>query len=89
MRATGTTRLEVTPHAQDAYNARLEQRLARTVWSTGGCSSWYLDRTGRNSTIWPDFTFRFWGRMRRFDPSAYAVGRTARRAAPVAGVAAA
>jgi cation diffusion facilitator CzcD-associated flavoprotein CzcO len=89
MRATGTTRLEVTPHAQDAYNARLEQRLARTVWSTGGCSSWYLDRTGRNSTIWPDFTFRFWGWMRRFDPSAYAVGRTARRAAPAAGVAAA
>ena len=41
------------------------------MWNTGGCSSWYLDRNGRNATIWPDFTFRFWGQMRRFDPHAY------------------
>jgi cation diffusion facilitator CzcD-associated flavoprotein CzcO len=78
MQQTGATRLEVRPQAQDAYNARLQERLARTVWNTGGCSSWYLDRNGRNSTIWPDFTFRFWGRMRRFDPSAYELGRTVR-----------
>ena len=47
------------------------RKLAARVWNTGGCSSWYLDRNGRNATIWPDFTFRFWGQMRRFDPQAY------------------
>ena len=31
-------------------------RMADTVWSTG-CSSWYLDETGRNATLWPDWTF--------------------------------
>jgi cation diffusion facilitator CzcD-associated flavoprotein CzcO len=35
-------------------------------------------RTCRNSTIWPDFTFRFWAELRRFDPSAYELARTSR-----------
>ena len=37
------------------------------MWTAGGCSSWYLDDTGRNSTLWPDFTFRFRRRSARFD----------------------
>jgi hypothetical protein len=45
--------------------------LNGTVWNTGGCSSWYLDANGRNATIWPDFTFRFWQQTRRFDAPAY------------------
>ena len=57
--------------AYDAYNAHLQSRLAGTVWDTGGCSSWYLDANGRNATIWPDFTFRFWEQTRRFDAPAY------------------
>jgi cation diffusion facilitator CzcD-associated flavoprotein CzcO len=77
MRDGSATRLEVKQHVQDAYNEHLQRKLATTVWNTGGCSSWYLDRNGRNATIWPDFTFRFWGRMRRFDPQAYALATTA------------
>ena len=46
-------------------------RLGKAVWSTGGCASWYLDDTGRNSTIWPDWTWRFRQRSARFDPAAY------------------
>jgi hypothetical protein len=61
------------------WSARLQDHLGRTVWNTGGCSSWYLDRNGRNSTIWPDFTFRFWNDVRPFDPAAYELGTTVRR----------
>jgi cation diffusion facilitator CzcD-associated flavoprotein CzcO len=82
MSETGATRVEVKSDAQRAYNDYLQRKLADTVWNTGGCSSWYLDRNGRNATIWPDFTFRFWGRMRRFDPQAYELARTRRTAAP-------
>jgi cation diffusion facilitator CzcD-associated flavoprotein CzcO len=71
MRARNASRLDVRPEAERAYNAHIQAKLARSVWNTGGCSSWYLDRNGRNATIWPDFTFRFWGQMRRFDPQAY------------------
>jgi cation diffusion facilitator CzcD-associated flavoprotein CzcO len=82
MAGANASRLEVKADAQAAYNAHIQRKLSTTVWNTGGCSSWYLDRNGRNATIWPDFTFRFWGQMRRFDPHAYAL-TGARETAPV------
>jgi cation diffusion facilitator CzcD-associated flavoprotein CzcO len=71
MEQRGATRIEVRRDAYNAYNAHLQSRLDGTVWNTGGCSSWYLDANGRNSTIWPDFTWRFWQQTRRFDDAAY------------------
>jgi hypothetical protein len=71
MRARGATRVEVRRDVQERFNARLQRRLARSVWNTGGCSSWYLDANGRNTTIWPYFTWRFWAKTRRFDPAPY------------------
>jgi hypothetical protein len=53
--------------------------MARTVWATG-CSSWYLDAHGRNTTLWPGFTFTFRRQTRRFDPDAYASTRSSDRA---------
>ena len=38
---------------------------------TGGCASWYLDAHGNNTTLWPDFTFRFRRQTKRFDIDAY------------------
>ncbi len=71
MRERGAARVEVRHEVQETYNAELQRRLARSVWNTGGCSSWYIDANGRNSTAWPDFTWRFWLRTRRFKPSDY------------------
>jgi hypothetical protein len=42
------------------------------VWNSGGCSSWYLDATGKNGVIWPDFTWKFRQRTRRFEPAKFA-----------------
>lgn len=41
------------------------------TWVSGGCRSWYLDRTGRNSTLWPDSSWRFYRRVSRFNPAEY------------------
>jgi hypothetical protein len=41
------------------------------VWTAGGCASWYLDRKGLNTTLWPDFTFRFRHALSDFNPSEY------------------
>jgi cation diffusion facilitator CzcD-associated flavoprotein CzcO len=71
MEERGATRVEVRPEAQSAYNEDLQSRMARTVWMSGGCSSWYIDRNGKNTTIWPDFTWRFRRETRRFDRAAY------------------
>jgi cation diffusion facilitator CzcD-associated flavoprotein CzcO len=86
MRARGTTRVEVRRDAQEAYNAYIQRRLVRSVWNTGGCASWYLDKTGKNTTIWPYFTWRYWQRTRRFDPAPYMLtnGASPAPAAPAA-----
>ena len=70
MRERGAETIEVRAEAQARYNAALERKLDGTVWNTG-CASWYLDRTGRNSTIWPDWTWRFRRRAARLDPAEY------------------
>jgi len=64
-----------------AYNDQLQARMPRTVWASG-CASWYLDASGRNTTLWPDYTFRFRHRLRRFDPRAYELRAGARDAVP-------
>jgi hypothetical protein len=70
MRRAGAATVEVRAEAQERYNAELDARMAGTVWNTG-CASWYLDATGRNATLWPDWTWRFRRRAARWDPAAY------------------
>ena len=71
LRAHGATSIEPRQQAQDAYNARVQQALAGTVWNAGGCSSWYLDAHGRNTTLWPTFTWTFRRAVRRVDLAEY------------------
>ncbi len=63
--ARGLSTLEVRPEAQRAYNDRLQAMMPDTVWNSGGCSSYYIDVNGRNSTLWPTYTFRYAQQMRR------------------------
>jgi cation diffusion facilitator CzcD-associated flavoprotein CzcO len=70
MRARGLKLVDVRPDAQARYNERIHARLAKTVWNTG-CTSWYRTKSGKNTTLWPGFTFEFRLRTRRFDPGDY------------------
>jgi cation diffusion facilitator CzcD-associated flavoprotein CzcO len=63
----GATAFEVRPAVQAGFNLALQQRLAGSVWNTGGCRSWYLSADGKNRTLWPDFTFVLRRRLSRFD----------------------
>ena len=74
MRARGVGRLEVREEVQDAFVSLAERRSVDTVWLTGGCRSYYQTPDGRNAGLWPDWSFRFGRRMRRFDPDAYELG---------------
>jgi cation diffusion facilitator CzcD-associated flavoprotein CzcO len=73
MGARGLGSVEPTAAAQQAWNADLHRRMERTVWSTGGCASWYLDEHGRNTTLWPRATFRFRQLLSTFDVEEYDV----------------
>ncbi|HEY4223232.1 MAG TPA: hypothetical protein VGO62_17865, partial [Myxococcota bacterium] len=48
-----------------------DKKMVGTVWVSGGCASWYLDDTGRNSTLWPSSTPAFRRAVHAFHPAAY------------------
>ena len=72
-RASAPT-VEVRPEVHAAYNQEVDARMRGTVWEVGGCKSFYIDRTGRNATLWPDWTWRFRHRARRPPAGAYQLG---------------
>lgn len=64
--------IEVREDAQKAFNNRIQSKLGGTVWNIGGCQSWYLHPvSGKNVTLWPDFTWKFRQQTRQFDADAY------------------
>ncbi|MFT3924925.1 MAG: NAD(P)/FAD-dependent oxidoreductase [Myxococcales bacterium] len=66
--------VEVRPEAQQKFVDAVDRDMKGTVWTSGGCQSWYLDQTGRNSTLWPSFTFSFM-QQARFRPEEYVLSR--------------
>lgn len=64
MKRRGATVVEVRPETQRIFNERLQARMHNTVWMSG-CKSWYQHKSGKITTLWPDFTFRFWWLLRR------------------------
>ena len=80
----GANTVEVRPEAQAAYNAELDRMTEGTVWVTGHCTSYYIDRNGHNSALWPTYTWPFRQRTRRFDVAAYTLGAREREALPAA-----
>jgi cation diffusion facilitator CzcD-associated flavoprotein CzcO len=80
MRERAAASVEVRPEVQTGYNTEVQQRLEGTVWATG-CKSWYQDSHGRNTALWPGFTFGFRRRTRRFAPADYVLERRAPAAA--------
>ena len=71
MSENGVASVEPRAEVQKRWNESIDERLQGTVWNAGGCKSWYLDDTGRNSTLWPGFTWPFREATRRFDPVEY------------------
>ena len=69
MRSGRIAALDVREEVEREWNAEVQRRMKGTVWTEGGCSSWYIDENGLNTSIWPDFSFRFRDRLRRFDPA--------------------
>ena len=65
MRRRGWRAAMVQPAVEEAYNTWLQRRLSHTVWQTGGCKSWYQDRNGKNTTLWPGLTLEYVWRTRR------------------------
>jgi cyclohexanone monooxygenase len=70
MRRQGAAAVEVRPEVYQRFNEGLQKQLVNTIWASG-CKSWYVNDNGRNTTLWPGFTFRFRSKTRRFKASDY------------------
>ncbi|MFD3803473.1 flavin-containing monooxygenase [Streptomyces sp. NPDC058619] len=71
----GKVALAARPSAVNTWNRHVQARMERTVWNTGGCTSWYLDAQGRNTTVWPGTTGEFRKETRTVDVAEYEVVR--------------
>ncbi len=65
------TMIEPTAEAQTEFIAGVDRRMRHTVWMQGGCRSWYIDSTGRNSALWPGTPGQFRRRVSAFCPEEY------------------
>jgi cation diffusion facilitator CzcD-associated flavoprotein CzcO len=66
--------IEVKRKPFDEFNEGQQESLKRSVWNNGGCTSWYLDGTKHNTSIWGlGFTFRYRNATKNFDPEAYTI----------------
>jgi cation diffusion facilitator CzcD-associated flavoprotein CzcO len=72
-REHGLAALEPTAAAQAEFVAQVDRDTEGSVWTTGGCLSWYVDGTGRNSTLWPHSVRAYERRAAHFEAREYAV----------------
>jgi cation diffusion facilitator CzcD-associated flavoprotein CzcO len=72
MKRRGWTTVDVKPEVEAAWNRTVQDKIGKTVWITGGCTSWYLDANGRNTTIWPGFVAEYQMKTRRANIADYA-----------------
>ncbi len=54
--------MEPRPDAAARFDAAMQRGLAGTIWQAG-CKSWYQDRNGKITTLWPHSTIRYWWEM--------------------------
>jgi cation diffusion facilitator CzcD-associated flavoprotein CzcO/acetyl esterase/lipase len=70
---SGVRTLAVRPEVAGRYDAEIQQRLARTVWT--GCRNWYRTASGRVVNNWPGTMREYARRTRRFEAAEYEAGR--------------
>ncbi|MFE0422189.1 flavin-containing monooxygenase [Streptomyces sp. NPDC058953] len=71
--------LVARPEAVAGWREFIDHRMRDSVWTTGGCESWYLDESGRNTTLWPGSATEFRRAVREVDLGEYEIIRRAPR----------
>ena len=67
----GTKVVDVKKEVQDKFNTDIDKRLKRMPVRAEFCKSYYLDASGRNHIIWPEYGFVIKHKMSHFKTSDY------------------
>lgn len=62
--------LDVKEQVQNKQFESFQKRMKNSSWLSG-CSSWYLNEDGTNSTMWPGFSFEYVLRTRKLKRGVY------------------
>lgn len=73
MKRQGIGSLAVSEEVTRRYVDKVAGYADGSVWTAGGCTSWYLDAEGRATTLWPTYTWRYRQMSCRFDLDDYEV----------------
>jgi hypothetical protein len=71
MRQHCVSEVEVVLSQQQSFNKELKDKVVNTVWSAGGCKSWYLNENNKNTVLWPGFTQSFISKTKNADSSSF------------------
>ncbi|MDV2439862.1 NAD(P)/FAD-dependent oxidoreductase [Acinetobacter gerneri] len=67
---TNTQAIVVRPQVQDDFNEKIQEKLKGTVWQSG-CVSWYQQDGGKNFSLWPTYTWKYWLETQKVNPADY------------------
>lgn len=75
VRDHGIRRFDVRADVQAEFVDEMRSRAQRGTWLRGGCSSYYTNDRGLNAGLYPNWSFEYRRRTRRFDLADYEVTR--------------
>lgn len=64
--------IDVKESVQTEFCQQMQDKMVGTAW-TSGCNSWYLSDSGKNFTLWPDYTFNYIRKTKEINLSDYKV----------------
>ncbi len=73
MNRNGTRTITPDAEKQAAFLQEMQDRHVDSVWQAGGCTSWYQDAEGRNTTLWPGTVSEYEKRMAQSGIEQYSV----------------
>jgi cation diffusion facilitator CzcD-associated flavoprotein CzcO len=77
MRTQDLDVLEPRKDVQTRFFDWVQHESQGTVWTAGGCASWYLDQNGKLTSLWPHSTMSYRNRA-RFRPDEYVMTQRGR-----------
>ena len=68
----GIVSVAIDPQKYQSYNRQIQNALQSRVWNSG-CSSYFIDTNGHNSSNWPWTTWYMRRRLSRFKPGDFLI----------------
>jgi cation diffusion facilitator CzcD-associated flavoprotein CzcO len=65
---SGKQAVEVRSDAEEQYTRMVHSEMEKTVWKSGGCTSWYQSKSGHIVAMFPGFSFTYRRLASRFKP---------------------